>query len=67
MKSREASTRSALKTLVEEDGFAIIPACLDEGTVEMLSVEFDDTRYPERNLLSVPSIQTLAISRPVGE
>ncbi|MCU1314985.1 MAG: hypothetical protein JWN63_307, partial [Candidatus Acidoferrum typicum] len=40
MKSREASTRSALKTLVKEDGFAIIPACLDEGTVEMLSVEF---------------------------
>ena len=64
---RKASTGKALKTLVEEDGFAIIPTCLDEGRTEVLSAEFDDTRHPERNLLSVPSIQALAISRPVRE
>jgi ectoine hydroxylase-related dioxygenase (phytanoyl-CoA dioxygenase family) len=65
MKSRAGSSRNSLKTLVEEDGFAIIPDCLDEGTAEMLGAEFDDTRSPERNLLSLPSIQTLATSRPV--
>ena len=67
MNSRHASTGSAFKTLVEEDGFAVIPACLDEGTLESLRTEFDDTRYPERNLLSVPSVQALAVSRPVRE
>jgi hypothetical protein len=40
---------------------------LDEATVELLSKQFDDTRHPERNLLSVPSVRTLAISRPVRE
>ena len=52
---------------MEQDGFAVIPACLDEATVELLSKQFDDTRYPERNLLAVPSVQVLAIARPVRE
>jgi hypothetical protein len=34
--------------LVKQDGFAIVPKCLDEDTVELLSKEFDDARYPER-------------------
>jgi hypothetical protein len=38
---------------VERDGFAIIPECLrDEATVERFCKEFDDDRYPQRNLLS---------------
>jgi ectoine hydroxylase-related dioxygenase (phytanoyl-CoA dioxygenase family) len=64
---RDASTSSAFKTQVENDGFAVIPACLDEATVERFSKQFDDTRYPERNLLSVPTVRALAISRPVRE
>jgi ectoine hydroxylase-related dioxygenase (phytanoyl-CoA dioxygenase family) len=67
MKSRERSSSNALKAQVEEDGFAIIPTCLNERTLEMLSAEFDVTRSPERNLLSLSSIQTLATSRPVRE
>jgi ectoine hydroxylase-related dioxygenase (phytanoyl-CoA dioxygenase family) len=63
----EASTASALKPLVEQDGFAVVSACLDEATVARLCKQFDDTRYPQRNLLSVPSIQELATSRPVRE
>jgi ectoine hydroxylase-related dioxygenase (phytanoyl-CoA dioxygenase family) len=63
----DADTTNAFKKRVEEDGFAVVPACLDEATVELLSKQFDDTRHPERNLLSVPSVRTLAISRPVRE
>ena len=63
----DSNTASELKPLVEQDGFAIVPACLDETTVERLCKQFDDTRYPQRNLLSVPSVQGLAMSRPVRE
>jgi len=55
------------KTQVQRDGFAVIPACLDEATLESLGTEFDDSRYPERNLLSMQSIQTLATSSSVRE
>jgi ectoine hydroxylase-related dioxygenase (phytanoyl-CoA dioxygenase family) len=63
----DAATASALKPQVEQDGFAVVPTCLDEATVERLCKEFDDTRYPQRNLLAVPSVQGLAMSRPVRE
>ena len=67
MNLSDASTASAFRTRVEQDGFAVVPACLAGATVELLSKQFDDTRHPERNLLSVPSVQALAISRPVRE
>jgi ectoine hydroxylase-related dioxygenase (phytanoyl-CoA dioxygenase family) len=63
----DASTASVLKPLVEQDGFAVVPACLDEATVERLCEQFNDTRYPQRNLLSVASVQRLAKSNPVRE
>ena len=63
----DSKTASGLKSLVEQDGFALIPACLDEAAVERLCKQFDDTRYPQRSLLSVPSVQGLAMSRPVRE
>ncbi len=52
---------------MERDGFAVVPACLDECTVEHLSNQFEDTQYPKRNLLSIPSIRQLAISKRVRE
>jgi ectoine hydroxylase-related dioxygenase (phytanoyl-CoA dioxygenase family) len=58
---------SVLKTTVEGEGFAIVNVCLDEVTVNHLCTEFDDARYPQRNLLSVPSVRQLAKSRPVRE
>jgi len=63
----DASTVSTLKPLVQREGFAVVPVCLDEGTVELLCKDFDDSRYPERNILSVPSVQKLASSKPVRE
>jgi ectoine hydroxylase-related dioxygenase (phytanoyl-CoA dioxygenase family) len=55
------------KTRVQRDGFAVIPACLDETTLESLSTEFNDSHHPERNLLSIQSIQALAKSSSVRE
>jgi ectoine hydroxylase-related dioxygenase (phytanoyl-CoA dioxygenase family) len=55
------------KTQVQRDGFAVSPVCLDDATVESLSAQFDDSHHPERNLLSIPSVQGLATSRPVRE
>jgi len=63
----DARTASGLKPLVEQDGFAVVPACLDQATLEHLSRHFDDTRHPQRNLLSVPSVHGLAVSKPVRE
>jgi ectoine hydroxylase-related dioxygenase (phytanoyl-CoA dioxygenase family) len=63
----DANFTDSFKMQVEQDGFAVVPACLDKTTVELLSEQFDDTRYPERNLLSVPSVRVLATSRPVRE
>ena len=67
MNLSDASVTSALKPPVEKDGFVVVSACLDEPTVTRLCKQFDDTRYPQRNLLSVPSVQRLAVSRPVRE
>jgi len=61
----DASTVSALRPLVEQEGFAIVPLCLDEGTVGHLCEQFDDSRQPQRNLLSVPSVRGLATSKAV--
>jgi ectoine hydroxylase-related dioxygenase (phytanoyl-CoA dioxygenase family) len=58
---------SAFKAQVEQEGFAVVPTCLDETTVEILINQFHDTRYPERNLLSLSNVRALAISRPVRE
>jgi len=52
---------------IQQDGFAVIPICLDEATLGSLSQQFDDTHTPERNLLSNPSIRALAASRRVRE
>src|SRR5215467_11023579 len=54
-----------LKTQIQGDGFAIIPACLESTTLESLSAQFDELHDPERNLLSIPSIQALATSTSV--
>jgi len=62
-----ATSLDHLKSKVEEDGFGIIQNCLDEITVQQLCKEFDDTRHPQRNLLSIASVHQLAIARSVRE
>ncbi len=66
VKLSDASTGD-VRRQVELDGFAVVPACLDEGTVEHLSKQFEATQYPQRNLLSIPSIRQLATSKRVRE
>ena len=67
MSLSDGSTVGALQPLVQREGFAVVPACLDGGTVELLCKDFDDSRYPERNILSVASVHRLASSKPVRE
>jgi ectoine hydroxylase-related dioxygenase (phytanoyl-CoA dioxygenase family) len=66
VKSNDA-TAGDVRQQVERDGFAVVPACLDQGTVEHLSARFADTQLPERNLLSIPSIRHLATLQRVRE
>ena len=61
------ATIIGLNAAVEERGFAIIPACLDEATVERLCDYLSENKYAQRNLLSLPIICELATSKPVRE
>jgi ectoine hydroxylase-related dioxygenase (phytanoyl-CoA dioxygenase family) len=45
---------------VAADGFAIVPVCLDEETVEALGRRFHETGRSRRDLLAMPSIRRLA-------
>src|SRR5580658_1819637 len=65
MELSDASTVNELGASVEEHGFAVIPSCLDESTVERLRNHFDENRHAQRNLLSVPIVRELASSMPV--
>jgi len=57
----------ALKQQLERDGFAVVPACLDESTVERLCGQFQDTQESQRSLLSIPGVRQVATSKPVRE
>ncbi len=50
---------------VEEEGFASVPSCLDDETLGRLCAHFDDNKYPQRSLLSVPIVREVAVSNPV--
>lgn len=56
-----------LKAQVHAEGFAVIPACLEQTVVESLRAQFNESHHPERNILSSPSIQALATSKSVRE
>jgi ectoine hydroxylase-related dioxygenase (phytanoyl-CoA dioxygenase family) len=58
---------SDLMSNVEEHGFAVVPSCLDDQTVETLRGHVGDSAYAQRNLLSLPGIRELAASAPVRE
>ena len=52
---------------VEQNGFAVVPRCLDESTVERLHDQLGATNHAQRNLLSIPAVHDLAVSQPVRE
>ena len=47
------------------DGFAVVPACVDEKTLERLGTKLSDTSYAMRNLLAIPIVRELARSHAV--
>jgi ectoine hydroxylase-related dioxygenase (phytanoyl-CoA dioxygenase family) len=56
---------SELSSKVEKDGFATVASYLDDQTIERLSLGLDETKYAQRNLLSVPIVRELAKSEAV--
>lgn len=58
---------SDLALNVEQNGFAVIPSCLDEPTVIRLRDHLGDGKHAQRNLLSVPAVRELAASWTVRE
>jgi ectoine hydroxylase-related dioxygenase (phytanoyl-CoA dioxygenase family) len=56
---------SELRERFERDGFAVVPSCLDDETVERLCAHLDDTSHGIRNLLALPVVRELAASAPV--
>jgi ectoine hydroxylase-related dioxygenase (phytanoyl-CoA dioxygenase family) len=58
---------SGLKPNVEQQGFAVIPSCLDDSTVDRLCIHLDENKHAQRNILSLPIVRRLAKSTPVRE
>lgn len=52
---------------VEQNGFAVVPSCLDEPTVERLRDHLGGAKHAQRNLLSVQAVRELAMSWVVRE
>jgi len=50
---------------LEQDGFCIVPSCLDEETVQRLSALLSEASYAKRNLLALSVVRELAASIPV--
>ena len=67
MKLSHATTMNDLGEAVEENGFAVVSSCLDEGVVERLRDHLDKTKHAQRNLLSLSTVRELAKSKPVRE
>src|SRR5271165_481163 len=47
---------------IEENGFAVVPRCLSEQTVEHLCRHLGDNKHAERNLLQDSVVRELAVS-----
>lgn len=52
---------------IEEYGFAVVPICLSEQTVEHLCLHLGDTKHARRNLLQDPVVRELAASEAVRQ
>jgi len=54
-----------LQRRVEADGFAVVPPCLSDDTMQRLVSGLSDTSHGIRNLFAVPMVRELAASAPV--
>jgi hypothetical protein len=61
----ESLRTSELRERVERDGFAVLPFCLNNETVECICSHLGDTSHGIRNLLALPLVRELAASVPV--
>src|SRR5580692_6896822 len=52
---------------VEQNGFAVVPSCIDESTVKRLRDLIGETRHAQRNLPALSEVRDLAASQPVRE
>jgi ectoine hydroxylase-related dioxygenase (phytanoyl-CoA dioxygenase family) len=52
---------------VQDQGFAIVPQCLAEETVEYLRTCLGNTTHAQRNLLDISAVRDLALSKPVRQ
>ncbi|HYK49764.1 MAG TPA: phytanoyl-CoA dioxygenase family protein [Terriglobales bacterium] len=52
---------------IHDQGFAIIPECLAEGTVESLRTCLGNAVHAQRNLLEIFAVRDLALSKPVRQ
>jgi hypothetical protein len=50
---------------VEQDGFAIVPSCLNEELIQSLAAQLSEDSYAKRNLLALPIVRELATSPAV--
>jgi ectoine hydroxylase-related dioxygenase (phytanoyl-CoA dioxygenase family) len=52
---------------IEENGFAVVPRCLSEQTVEHLCRHLGDNKHAQRNLLQDSVVRELAVSESVRQ
>lgn len=50
---------------VEQDGYAISPACLDDEAIQTLGAQLSEGSYAKRSLLALPIVRELATSPAV--
>lgn len=50
---------------VEQDGFAVVPSCLNEEVIQSLAAHLSEGSYARRNLLALPIVQGVAASAAV--
>jgi Phytanoyl-CoA dioxygenase (PhyH) len=63
--SSEGIRPAELLRKFEGDGFAVVPSCLNDETVQLLGSHLSAASYGMRNLLAVPIVRELAASAPV--
>ncbi len=63
--SSESPRANELRERFERDGFAIVPFCLSDETVERLCSHLGDASHGIRNLLALPVVRELAASTAV--
>lgn len=50
---------------VEQDGFAVVPCCLNEEVTQSLAAQLGEDSYAKRNPLELPIVRTVAASAAV--